>query len=91
MRLARLTAPALLAAPVAAEEHVSGRVPRVGFLGYVRSPATVAFKQALKDLGREDGRNIALERRWAQGDPAPRPLTSRSRPRCSREALHRGA
>ena len=84
MRLARLTALALLAAPLAAETQVSGRVPRVGFLGHIRSPATVAFEQALKDLGWEDGRNIALEWRWAQGDPAPRPLASRSRRRCSR-------
>ena len=68
MRLARLTAPgtltvALLAAPLAAEAQVSGRVPRVGYLGYERSAPNL-FEQALKDLGWEDGRNITLEWRF---------------------------
>ena len=73
MRLARLTALglltlALLAAPLAAEAQVSGRLPRVGYLGYGRSALTIGFEQTLKDLGWEDGRNIAVEWRWAQGD-----------------------
>jgi GAF domain-containing protein len=73
MRLARLTALglltlALLAAPLAAEAQVSGRLPRVGYLGYGRSALTIGFEQTLKDLGSEDGRNIAVEWRWAQGD-----------------------
>ena len=32
-----------------------------------------AFEQGLKDLGWEDGRNITLEWRWAQGDVARYP------------------
>ena len=57
----------VLAAPPIAQAQVSGRVPRVGYLGFFRSQATLAFEQGLKDLGWEDGRNIVLEGRWAQG------------------------
>ena len=60
---------ALLAAPLAAEAQVSGRVPRVGYLGFVRLAPIEAFEQELKDLGWEDGRNIALEMRFTL-DPA---------------------
>ena len=60
-------------APLAVEAQVSGRVPRVGFLGILRTPITLAFEQGLKDLGWEDGRNIVLEARWSQGDPARYP------------------
>ena len=52
---------ALLTAPLAAEAQGSGRVPRVGYLGFVRLAPIEAFEQELKDLGWEDGRNIALE------------------------------
>jgi putative ABC transport system substrate-binding protein len=59
----------LLAAPLAAEAQVSGRVPRVGVVVNVRSPVTDAFERGLKDLGYEDGKNIASEWRFQQGDP----------------------
>ena len=39
----------------------------------MRSASTLAFEQGLKDLGWEDGRNIAVEWRWMQGDPARLP------------------
>jgi putative ABC transport system substrate-binding protein len=68
-----LLAVALLAAPLVVEGQVSGRVPRVGFLGYVRTSSTLAFEQGLKDLGWEDGRNIVLEWRWTEGDSARDP------------------
>jgi putative ABC transport system substrate-binding protein len=57
-----------LAAPLAAEAQVSGRVPRVGVLGNARSNLTDVFEHALKDLGYEDGKNIVIEWRWTQGD-----------------------
>jgi putative ABC transport system substrate-binding protein len=63
----------LLATPRAAVAQVSGRVPRVGFLGIFRLSPALAFEQGLKDLGWEDGRNIVLEARWTQGDPARLP------------------
>src|ERR1051325_7168453 len=45
---------------------------RVGLLG--AAPATYAerieaFRQGLHDLGYVEGRNIAIEYRWAEGDP----------------------
>jgi putative ABC transport system substrate-binding protein len=53
------------------------KVPRIGFLG-AASPATLsagleAFRQGLRDLGYVEGKNIALEFRWAEGkrDPLP--------------------
>jgi putative tryptophan/tyrosine transport system substrate-binding protein len=54
----------LLAAPLAAEAQVSGRVPRVGYLGFERWTTPEPFEQALKDLGWEDGRNIIVEMRF---------------------------
>jgi putative ABC transport system substrate-binding protein len=78
MRFARLTvlailAVALLAAPLAAEAQVSGRVPRVGTLSHFRTHLTDEFERALKDLGYEDGKNIVIEWRWQQGDPTRLP------------------
>jgi putative ABC transport system substrate-binding protein len=63
----------VLAAPLAAEAQVSGRVPRVGFLGILRLSPVLAFEQGLKDLGWEDGRNIVIEWRFSQGDSARYP------------------
>ena len=63
----------VLAAPFVAEGQVVGRVPRVGYLGDVPGARPWPLEQGLKDLGWEDGRNIAVEWRWAQGDPARYP------------------
>src|SRR5262249_3636212 len=60
----------LLAAPVAAESEV-GKVYRIGFLGLSQAegcgPNVQAFRQGLRDLGYEEGKNISIEYRWAQG------------------------
>jgi hypothetical protein len=61
MQLARRTvlatlALALLAPPLAAEAQPSGRVPRVGYLGFERLAPIEGFEQGLKDLGWENGR-----------------------------------
>jgi len=61
----------LLAAPLAAEAQPAGKVPRVGYLssGSSSDPARQrrfeAFRQGLLDLGYVEGRNVALEPRWA--------------------------
>jgi putative tryptophan/tyrosine transport system substrate-binding protein len=60
----------LLAAPLAAEGQGSGRVPRVGVLAHAPHPVYDEFERALKDLGYENGKDIVIEWRWAQGDPA---------------------
>jgi len=56
--------------PIAAQ---SSKVPRVGYIspGASSDPARLrrfeAFRQGLRDLGYVEGRNIALEPRWAGG------------------------
>jgi putative ABC transport system substrate-binding protein len=65
------TGAVLLAAPFAAEGQQTGKVPRIGVL-WPYSPAIAApfgdaFRQGLGRLGYVEGRNIALEERWADG------------------------
>ena len=57
--------------PVAARAQQPAKLPTIGFLGS-GSPATdnqwiAAFVQRLRELGWVDGRNIAIEYRWAEG------------------------
>ena len=53
-------------------DDARGKVPRIGFLG--NSTATLEanlvgpFRDGLRELGYVDGRNIAVEYRWAGGD-----------------------
>jgi ABC-type uncharacterized transport system substrate-binding protein len=59
------------AAPLAARAQQSSRVPTIGFLGVSTSSAwiywTAAFVRRLSELGWTDGRNVAIEYRWAEG------------------------
>ena len=58
--------------PFAAEAQQAGRVYRVGFLWdgpAVFPDAIEAFRQGLRNLGYVEGRNIAIEYRWAEGKP----------------------
>lgn len=61
----------LMLAPLAIEAQQATKVYRIGFLGL--SSATdyaanlKAFGQALGDLGYEEGRNLQIDYRWAQG------------------------
>ncbi len=62
----------LLAAPLAAEAQQAGKVTRIGVLSPFSSsfgpgPSFEAFRQTLRELGYVEGRNIALEYRWADG------------------------
>ena len=59
-------------APLAAQAQQAGKVYRLGFLWdgpAVFPDAMEAFRQGLRDLGYVEGRNIAIEYRWAEGKP----------------------
>ncbi len=67
-----ILAAALLAAPLAAEAQ-QVKVSRIGFLSG-QSPTDLArqleaFRQGLRELGYVEGRNIAIEYRFAEGRP----------------------
>jgi len=57
--------------PVAARAQQAGKLPIIGFLGAntpsVQSQWTAAFVQRLRELGWIEGRNVAIEYRWAEG------------------------
>jgi ABC-type uncharacterized transport system substrate-binding protein len=69
--LTALLAVFLLAAPLASQAQAPAKVPRIGFLGTgapaETAPRVEAFRQGLRDLGYVEGRNIAIEYRWADG------------------------
>jgi putative tryptophan/tyrosine transport system substrate-binding protein len=62
-----------LAAPVAVEAQQTGKVARVGYInpGDASDPVRLrrfdAFREGLRDLGYVEGRNVAIESRWAEG------------------------
>jgi putative tryptophan/tyrosine transport system substrate-binding protein len=57
--------------PLTARAQQSGRRPTIGFLGVSTSAAwthwTAAFVRRLGELGWTEGRNLAIEYRWAEG------------------------
>jgi putative tryptophan/tyrosine transport system substrate-binding protein len=57
--------------PLAARaQQPLGKVPTIGFLGAtpsIESPRVAAFVQRLRELAWIDGRNLAIEYRWAEG------------------------
>jgi putative ABC transport system substrate-binding protein len=67
---------AVLAAPLAAEAQYTGGMPRIGFLRHPGGPNVYdeTLRQALRELGWFEGRNITFEYRWAAGrtDRLPR-------------------
>jgi putative tryptophan/tyrosine transport system substrate-binding protein len=63
----------LLAAPFAGEAQPATKVARIGFLSPLDASSVSrnyeAFKQGLREVGWVEGRNIAIEARWAEGRP----------------------
>jgi putative tryptophan/tyrosine transport system substrate-binding protein len=61
----------LILAPLAAEAQQAPKEPRIGYLsaGALTTAPTFenAFRQGLRELGYVEGRNIAIEYRWAEG------------------------
>ena len=61
----------ILAAPPASEGQQAAKPPTIGFLGAATPSAwdhwVAPFVQRLRELGRIEGRNIAIEYRWAEG------------------------
>src|SRR5258705_1263261 len=61
----------LLAAPLAVEAQSVGKVWRIGYVGNsstaLESELVAAFRQGLRDLKYVEGRNVAIEYRWAEG------------------------
>src|SRR5262245_15283989 len=57
--------------PTAASTQQPGKVPTIGFLGATTPTSqghwNAAFVQRLRELGWVEGRNIAIEVRWAEG------------------------
>jgi putative tryptophan/tyrosine transport system substrate-binding protein len=56
--------------PLAARGQQSGKLPTIGFLAAnpsIESQRVAAFVQRLRELAWADGRNLAIEYRWAEG------------------------
>jgi putative ABC transport system substrate-binding protein len=68
-----LLATALLATVTLVEAQQPTKVPRIGYLGGTNAAAYAgrieAFRQGLRELGYVEGKNIVIERRFAEGKP----------------------
>ena len=64
---------AAVAWPNAARAQQAGKLPTIGFLvgatPWIESQRLAAFVQRLRELAWVDGRNVAIESRWAEGRP----------------------
>jgi len=62
---------AAAAGPLTAHAQQAGKIPRIGFMGN-STPAMEAnlvgpFREGLRELGYEEGHNLIIEFRWAEG------------------------
>ena len=61
----------LLSAPLAAAAQPAGKVHRIGFLGNstaaLEANLVQPFRDGLRELGYVEGRDVAIEYRWAEG------------------------
>ena len=66
-----------LVAPLAVTAESAGKARRIGFVslrsGPVDNPHLDAFRQGLRDLGYQEGRDVVLEIRYAEGRPGKLP------------------
>jgi putative ABC transport system substrate-binding protein len=78
-----------IAAPLPASGQQTGKPPRIGFLspGTAASAPNEAFRQGLRQLGYVEGRNLAVEYRWARGDTARLPTLAAELVRLGVEVL----
>jgi putative ABC transport system substrate-binding protein len=60
----------LVACGTVAQAQQPGKIPRIAYLsgGSIISANTEAFQQGLRDLGYIEGKNIVIERRFAEGN-----------------------
>ena len=62
---------AAIACAVSARAQQTGKVARVGFLGAASAAGyanqLAGFRAGLRDLGYEEGTNVVIDDRWAQG------------------------
>jgi putative ABC transport system substrate-binding protein len=63
----------LIALGFAAEAQQPKKVPRIGLLttGGAENPSGLYFRQALRELGYVEGKNVLIEYRYAEGEPQP--------------------
>jgi len=80
----------LVPAVHAAEGQDRSRLPRLGLLTWLAPPTSSSptlFDEGLRDLGYVEGRNITVERRYANGDVARMPELARDLMRHSPDVL----
>src|SRR5438034_1738513 len=58
--------------PLAVRAQQAGKIPRVGFMGNstaaLEANLVGPFRDGLRELGYQEGRNIVIEYRWAEGN-----------------------
>ncbi|MBI3030395.1 MAG: hypothetical protein HYY64_12855 [Candidatus Rokubacteria bacterium] len=62
-----LVALSILLSPLAADAQQPAKIPRIGVLASIRSPATEGFERGLREFGYVEGKNILVEWRLVQG------------------------
>jgi putative tryptophan/tyrosine transport system substrate-binding protein len=67
----KLLGAATAAWPLAARAQQPAKIPRIGFMGNstaaLEANLVRPFRERLRELGYEEGRNVAIEYRWADG------------------------
>jgi putative tryptophan/tyrosine transport system substrate-binding protein len=57
--------------PLTAQAQPAGKIPRVGFMGNstaaLEANLVGPFREGLRELGYQEGRNIVIDYRWADG------------------------
>jgi ABC-type uncharacterized transport system substrate-binding protein len=69
---------AVLARPLAAEAQQAGRIYRLGILSPAPFTSLDVIAGALRELGYVEGQNLAVDRRYAEGNPDRLPALARA-------------